>query len=81
MTIKEIKTQLSASLNMLHGFCYKGKLCKGWREINENVIEFMFADGKTFARVRVNEISEIGTFKLYDELNGFRVPYANVTTD
>ncbi len=62
MKIKEVKTELSASINMLHGFCYNGKLCKGWREINENVIEFMYADGKTFSRVKVDEISEIGTF-------------------
>lgn len=78
ITIKELKTKLSASLNMLKGFCANGKLCNGWHEINENVIEFRFAEDGRFARIKVDEIEAIDICKIYDKRNGFNKSYPNV---
>lgn len=80
MNMKELKTTLSAALNMIKGFCYNGRLCNGWREINENVIEFRYTDNGRTTRVNLNDIESIGKCSIYDERNGFNKPYPNVIT-
>lgn len=80
ITMRELKTRLSAALNMIKGFCFNGRLCNGWREINENVIEFRYSDDGRSARIRIDEIDSIGTAKIFDNRNGFCKPYPNVIT-
>lgn len=77
MTMKELTTKLSASLNMLKGFACEGILCRGWWQVNDNVIEFKTEDDR-YIRIRIDDVAEIGTCKIFDERNGFRKPYANV---
>lgn len=78
ITMKELTTTLSASLNMLKGFCCDGKLCNAWMKVNENVIAFRFSDTHRNIYIALDEISEIGTCEIYDKRNGFNIPYSNV---
>ena len=80
ITMKELKTTLSAALNMIKGFCFNGRLCNGWRQINEAVIEFRYSDDGQIARIRIDEIDSIGTAKIFDSRRGFNKPYPNVIT-
>lgn len=80
ITMKELKTRLSASLNMIKGFCCNGKLCNAWRQIDDNVIEFRQTEDRKIVRVNINDISEISTFHIYDARRDFNKPYPNVIT-
>jgi hypothetical protein len=78
--MKELKTTLSAAINMIKGFCFNGRLCNGWRQVDESNIEFRYADDGRIARVNLNDIESIGTYKIFDERHGFNKPYPNVIT-
>lgn len=80
ITMKELKTRLSAALNMIKGFCFNGKLCNGWRQVSETVIEFRYSDDGRIVRIKIDEIDSIGTAKIFDKHNGFSKPYPNVIT-
>ena len=80
MTMKELTTTLSASLNMLKGFCYNCRLCNGWRKVNETVIEFRYSDDGRIARIELDQIDSIGKVLIFDKRCGYNKPYPNVIT-
>ena len=80
MEMRELKIRLSASLNMLKGFCCNGILCNGWREVSDEVIEFRPKGPGRIIRINVSDIVRVDTCRIYDERNGFNKPYPNVVT-
>lgn len=79
MTMRELKIEIEASMNMLKGFCYNGIRCNGYIQPNEQEIKFLQADGK-LVRVMLADVAEVGTCWLYDKRNERRLPFANVVT-
>jgi hypothetical protein len=80
ITMKELKTTLSAALNMIKGFCFNGRLCNGWRQVNETVIEFRYSDDGRITRIDLDQIDSIGKALIFDKRRGYNKPYPNVIT-
>ena len=80
ITMKELETSLSASINMLKGFAHNGKPCSGWHQVNDRVMEFRYSDN-TYGRIKLDEIVGFNYCTVYDERHGREKFYRNVLTE
>ena len=78
ITMKELKLELSSGLRMLKGFCFEGELCDGWRQLDDNTIQFRKVDGRVTRGIIPDEIECIGTTKIFNERKGYSKVYQNV---
>lgn len=80
ITMELLKRELSASINMLKGFCHNGKRCNAWRQVKDDVIDFGYVDN-TYRRFKLSQIKGFENCMAYDERYGRERMFRNVLTD
>ena len=85
MTAKELAKKLSARMFHVEGFYCNGVFYNGYAVTGEKTIEFTYtklsyvgADVFNKTLVNTNNVVAVESVKVYNEREGYKMPYANV---